>query len=70
MIKEQEEMVQAFRNAYDSKRNEPFVIYGTGINAEAVITCCQDYPIAGVVDAAKKGEVLCGLPILSLDEVL
>lgn len=70
MIKEQEEIVQAFRNAYDSKRKEPFVIYGTGINAEAVITCCQDYSIAGVVDAAKTGEVFCGFPILSLDEVL
>lgn len=70
MIKEQREMVQAFKNTYDSERIEPFAIYGTGINAEAVISCCRDYPIVGVIDVAKTGEVFCGLPVLSLDEVL
>lgn len=70
MRKEQEEIVQVFRYTFDLQRQEPFVIYGTGINAEAVITCCQDYPISGVIDVAKTGEVFCGFPVLSLDDVI
>ena len=70
MGKEQEEIIQAFRNAYDPAGKEPLAIYGTGINAQAVITSCGDYPIAGVVDAARTGETFCGLPVLSPDEVV
>lgn len=70
MEKEQKEIVQIFRNTYNRKRKEPIAIYGTGINAEAVITYCRDYPIVGVVDVAKTGEMFCGFPVMSLDEVL
>lgn len=70
MKKEQEEMVQAFQNTYGHRVKEPIAIYGTGINAEAVITCSRkEYPIAGVVDVTKTGEVFCGLPVLSLEEL-
>ena len=31
MGKEQEEIIQAFRNAYDPAGKEPLAIYGTGI---------------------------------------
>lgn len=70
MNKEQEEIIQAFKNTYDPKRKEPLVIYGTGVNAEAVLTCCKEYPIAGVVDLAKTGELFCGFSVMSLDEVI
>lgn len=70
MKREQEEIVQAFRNTYNPKMKRSIAIYGTGINAEAVLTCCKDYPIAGVMDAAKTGEVFCGFPIMSLDEAV
>lgn len=70
MKKEQEEMVQAFKSTYSHKIEKPIAIYGTGINAEAVITCCKECPIIGVVDVAKTGEIFCGLPVLSLDELV
>lgn len=70
MNREQEEIIHIFKNTYNPKRKEPFVIYGTGINAEAVLTCCKEYPIAGVVDLAKTGELFCGFPVMSLDEVI
>lgn len=70
MKKEQEEIVQIFRNTYNPTRKGPMVIYGTGVNAEAVITCCKDYPIVGVLDVAKIGEAFCGFLVMSLEEVL
>lgn len=70
MNREQEEIVQAFKNTYNLNRKEPFVIYGTGINAEAVLTCCKECPIAGVIDLAKTGEIFCGFSVMSLDEVI
>lgn len=70
MNREQEKIIHTFRNTYNPKRKEPFVIYGTGTNAEAVLTCCREYPIIGVVDLAKTGEIFCGFPVMPLDEVI
>ena len=70
MNREQEEIVHAFMNAYNLNRKEPLAIYGTGINAEAVLTCCKEYPIAGVIDLAKTGERFCGFPVMPLKEVI
>ena len=70
MNREQEEIVQAFKNTYNPERKEPLAIYGTGINAEAVLVHCKEYPIAGVVDLAKTGEMFCGFSIMSLDDVI
>lgn len=70
MEKEQEEIVEKFRSHFKRKMCKPMVIYGTGISAEALITKCRDYPIAGVMDLAKTGEYFCGLPVLSQDEMV
>lgn len=69
MNKEQEEIISAFKSTYDPQRKKPLVIYGTGINAEAVLTCCREYPIAGVVDIAKTGERFFGFSVMPLEEV-
>ncbi|MCI8795439.1 MAG: hypothetical protein HFG89_01100 [Dorea sp.] len=69
MKREQEEVVRVFRDTYDPNGKEAIVIYGTGINAEAVLTNCKDYPVAGVMDVARTGELFCGFRIMSLDEV-
>ena len=53
MLEEQLKTIQLFRENYCSKTAEPLVIYGTGINAEAVVKSCEDYPIAGLMDASK-----------------
>ncbi len=70
MGKEQEEIVEKFRSHFKRKMCKPMVIYGTGLSAEALITKCRDYPIAGVMDLAKTGEYFCGLPVLSQDEMV
>lgn len=69
MNKEQEDIICAFKNTYNPKRKEPLVIYGTGVNAEAVLAGCKEYPIVGVVDLAKTGERFCGFPVMPLEEV-
>ena len=70
MLEEQLATVRIFREHYDPGSVGGLVIYGTGINAEAVIDSCGDYPIAGVMDASKTGQVFCGKKVLSQDEVL
>lgn len=70
MKREQEEVVRVFRDTYDPNGKEAIVIYGTGINAEAVLTNCKDYPVVGVMDVARTGELFCGFRIMSLDEVV
>lgn len=70
MLKEQEKTIQLFRQNYNSDSAEKMVIYGTGIHAEAVIKSCKDYPIIGLMDAAKTGQVLWGKRVFSEEEVL
>ncbi len=55
MLKEQEKTVQIFRKCLEGRKQEKLVIYGTGMNAEAVVRHCPDYRIEGLMDAAKTG---------------
>lgn len=68
MVKEQEKTVQIFRKCLEGRKREKLAIYGTGINAEAVVKHCADYRIEGLMDAAKTGEVLWGMRVLSCEE--
>lgn len=70
MLEEQLKTIQLFRENYCSKTAEPLVIYGTGINAEAVVKSCEDYPIAGLMDVSKTGQTFWGKKVLSEKEVL
>lgn len=70
MLEEQQKTVQTFRRSFSPDSMERFVIYGTGINAEAIVKMCGDYPLVGLMDASRTGEFLWGLPVLSKEEVL
>lgn len=70
MLKEQEKTVQIFRKCLEGRKQEKLVIYGTGMNAEAVVRHCPDYRIEGLMDAAKTGEVLWGMRVLSCEETV
>lgn len=70
MLEEQQKTVQVFRESFSPASMEQFVIYGTGINAEAIVKSCGDYPLVGLMDVAKTGESFWGLPVLSEEEVL
>ncbi len=65
MHEELEKTVKIFREHYIPDSVEPMVIYGTGLLAEAVVTSCADYPIEGLMDAARTGETLWGKKVLS-----
>lgn len=70
MLEEQQKTVEIFKTHLSDKLQEKIVLYGTGINAEAVVKSCPEYQIAGLMDAAKTGEIFWGLRVLSEEEVL
>ncbi len=70
MLEEQKKTIQTFRRSFSKDSIEKFVIYGTGINAEAIVKMCRDYPLVGLMDVSKTGQCLWGLPVLSEEEVL
>ena len=70
MTAEQQKTVQTFRENFSSRKGEKIIIYGTGINAEAVVTQCSEYRFVGLLDAAKTGELFWGLKVLLEEEVI
>lgn len=70
MLEEQKNTVAVFRQYIDKQKFDKFVIYGTGIHAEAIVNHCRDYTIVGIMDVAKTGQNFCGLSILSPEEIL
>ena len=68
MLDEQVENIRLFREHHGGS-DERMVLYGTGINAEAVAKQCRDCPIEGIMDVTKTGEVFCGFPVLSPEEI-
>lgn len=70
MIEEQKKTVEIFNTYLKNKKSEKLVLYGTGINAEAVVKNCHGFQFVGLMDAVKTGEKLWGLTVLSYDEVL
>lgn len=70
MLKEQEKTVQTFRKYMEGRKREKLAVYGTGINAEAVVKHCSDYRIVGLMDAAKTGGSLWGLRVISCEEAV
>lgn len=69
MTKEQHQLLTSFRKTYESIKEEPLLIYGTGANAENIINICSDYNIIGVMDVVQKEKMFCGLPVLGYKEV-
>lgn len=67
---EQKNTVRIFRKSYEKMKSVPMLIYGTGINAEAIIETCKDYNMIGVLDAGKTGEEFCGLKVMSEDAAI
>ena len=70
MLEEQKNTICTFRNSFFNFKVGDIVIYGTGINAEAVVKNCVDIPIVGLMDAAKTGQQMWGLTVLSEAEIV
>lgn len=66
MNTEQKMIVENFKKNFENVSK--IAIYGTGINAEAVLKSCSEFDIVGVMDASKSGETFCGFRVMSEDE--
>ena len=70
LLKEQQDVLERFNRAFHNQKKKRIVIYGTGINAEALVKYAKDYQIIGLMDAMKTGSILWDLPVFSYEEVL
>ena len=70
MLEEQKNTIGTFQSSFFNLNAGDIVIYGTGINAEAVVKNCVDIPIVGLMDAAKTGQQMWGLTVLSEAEIV
>lgn len=69
-MQEQKVTLERFKKAFDGKKKKRIVLYGTGINAEAIVKNVTEYNIIGLMDAAKTGSIVWSLPVFSYEEVL
>ena len=69
-MQEQAVTVNKFRNSFNNQKNKKIVLYGTGINAEAIVKNAKEFNIIGLMDVAKTGSILWNLPVFSYEEIL
>lgn len=70
LTEEQQSTINVFKKYMAAYKNEKLVLYGTGLNAEAVVCNCKEYYIIGFMDQAKTGKNICGLKVMSEKEVV
>lgn len=69
-MQEQAITVKKFESSFKKRKEENIVLYGTGINAEAIVKNAKGFNIIGLMDAAKSGSILWNLPVFSYEEIL
>ena len=69
-MQEQVITIEKFKNSFKNQKKKKIVLYGTGINAEAIVKNTEDFNIIGLMDAAKTGNILWNLPVFSYEEIL
>ena len=70
MTNEQEKTIEIFRKSFRNEKKKKIIIYGTGINAQAIVEHCRDYCIIGLLDQTETGNVFWGLKVLSEKEAI
>lgn len=70
MLREKKEVLDKFHAAYCGRKGDNIVIYGTGINAQAVVDNSPDYNIVALMDGEKVGGRIWNLPVISKEELL
>lgn len=62
--------MRSFETHFQSFRREKIVIYGLGPNTGILVEAMRErYHIVGLMDGARTGDTVYGLPVLSIDEV-
>jgi FMN phosphatase YigB (HAD superfamily) len=70
MLEEQKTTFTSFNHTFQN-RNERLLVYGTGINAQAVVENFRGKArICGLLDEAKTGQNFFGLKVVSLEEAV
>lgn len=66
----QKSILLDFRNNFRFLTADKIALYGTGQYTELIVKNAKEFCIAGLLDAKRTGEVVYGLPVLELDEVV
>ena len=61
---------QIFEKHFSQYKHQRIAIYGTGVNAERILTGASGYDIRCMISLDKIGELFFGYPIKTLDEAL
>ena len=70
MLPEQITSINTFNEHFGNKGFDKIVLYGTGINAEAIARHCVECNIVGLMDVAKTGSKMWGFTVLSPEEIV
>lgn len=70
MLREKKEVLSKFHAAYCGRKNDNIVIYGTGINAQAIVDNSPDYNIIALMDGEKTGGRIWNLPVITKEKLL
>lgn len=68
---EQYAVAAAFRKAFAAYQDEPLVLYGIGVNTDAILSLASEFSIVGLLDrdVSNVGKIFYGKQVLSLDDV-
>ena len=69
-MNEFEYRLDQFNKRFVKYKTRKIVLYGTGVNAKAILNNLKEYNIIGVLDEKNTGKYFCGKKILSLRQVL
>lgn len=69
MYDEKEYLYQQFMEHFSAVKDEPLVLYGTGVKTQDLLRRLSGFAIAGLMDPKRTGETMYGLPVLSEQEV-
>lgn len=68
--KEQIFVAKTFKEHFKGDDKSPLVLYGIGRNTEAILQCCIDLNIKGLMDQDSVGQFKFGKKVLSYEEVI
>ncbi|KAI4448519.1 hypothetical protein C823_003039 [Eubacterium plexicaudatum ASF492] len=67
---EQRLVAETFQKSFAAMQDQKIVLYGTGINTEAVLQGTEGFRFVGLMDQAASGQVIYGQKVLNDREVI
>lgn len=69
-MKEEEDFVKSFEKKFGKLKNKRIAIYGTGLNAEAIVTMIESYTFSCVIADGYQCQYFKGLMLLGIEEAI